>query len=284
MWQTLILTVLKLLGVLFIGVNVLMKGKPIIAFVLFVKDWIKMDKSAFRGYGFWLFCGLGGSGKTLSMVEYLIRMKRAYPRLKVYTNFNFKLADGYINSWQDIINIENYHLKEISLEEFSKLDKYNRLEKDGKYYEKVHDGVIFGFDEIHLTFASQNWGDCPDNMLEYISQQRKLHKQIVASSQVFTRIDKKLREQTNFVVECKSIFMGRLVFNKFFNTCEYLAAGDKKDSGMRRRRRAKHYSFVAYDSIRDKYDTMQVMKELKTSDTTNTSKFIDELVEKLKSK
>lgn len=210
-----------------------LKFKPIIAVALALYDFIRMDKKRFRGYGFWLYCGLGGSGKTLSMVEYLNRMRKKYPAVKIYTNFNYKYADGFINSWQDLID-----------------------------YDNGDDGIIFGFDEIHLTFASQKWQDCPDNMLDYISQQRKLHKQIVASSQVFTRIDKKLREQTNFVIECKSMFMGRWVFNRAFNTTEYLANDEKGDRGARKRRRAWRYSFIAYDKIRQSYDTMQLMKEL----------------------
>lgn len=257
------------------------KFKPVIALFLAVKDFIKLDKHKFRGYGFWLFCGLGGSGKTLSMVEYLTRVKRQYPKVKIYTNFNYALSDGIISSWQDIIEKENFELLECSKEYFDTLCNYNRLCKNGKYYEKIHNGVIFGFDEIHLTFASQDWANCPDNMLEYISQQRKLHKQIVASAQVFTRVDKKLREQTNFVVECKSIFMGRLILNRFFNTSEYLMGGEKGDSGKRRRRRSKRYSFVAYDGIRNKYDTMQVMKDLSVG-KSDKQQFADELLKRLK--
>ena len=47
----------------------MMKFKPIIALVLGIVDFIKLDKKKFRGFGFWLYCGLGGSGKPISMVE-----------------------------------------------------------------------------------------------------------------------------------------------------------------------------------------------------------------------
>lgn len=211
------------------------KGKPFISTFLAIKDFILLDKKKFRGYGFWLYCGLGGSGKTLSMVEYLNRMHFKYPKVKIYTNFNYKYADGKIESWRDLIESEN-----------------------------GDDGMIFGFDEIHLTFASQNWADCPSNMLDYISQQRKLRKQIVASSQVFTRIDKKLREQTNYVIECKSILMGRWIFNRAFHTEEYLANDEKGDKGQKKRNRAWRYNFIAWDKIRNSYDTMQLMKQLHT--------------------
>lgn len=219
------------------------KGKPFIALFFAIKDFILMDKKKFRGYGFWLYCGLGGSGKTLSMVNYLNKQRKKYPNLKIYTNFNYKYADGKINSWEDLIN-----------------------------YDNGEEGIIFGFDEIHLTFASQEWEKCPANMLDYISQQRKLHKQIVASSQVFTRIDKKLREQTNYVIECKSILMGRWVFNIAFNTDEYLANDEKGDKGARKRKRAFRLNFIAYDDIREAYDTMQIMKQLKSGKSSEQLK------------
>lgn len=267
---------LQLLFLFFILINVFFKGKPAISLFLFISDLIKMDKRVFRGYGFWLFCGLGGSGKTLSMVEYMSRMKFRYPKLKIYTNFDFKLSDGFIKSWKDIVEVENYELKLISEALYLKLDDYNRFKENDKFYQKVHNGIIFGFDEIHLTFASQNWQSCPDNMLDYISQQRKLHKQIVASSQVFTRVDKKLREQTNFVIECKSLFMGRWIFNKYFHSSDYLSNDEKLDSGARKRKRSKRYNFIAYDKIRNLYNTYQLMKNL----TPKTQQQI--LIDKLK--
>lgn len=123
-------------------------------------------------------------------------------------------------------------------------------------------GVIFGFDEIQLTFESTKWEDAPSNLLDYISQQRKLHKQIVSTSQVFTRVDKKLREQTNSVIECKSYLFGRLFTNKYYITQEYISNGEKLNAGSRKRRCLKRDVFVGYDKIREKYNTEEIMKEL----------------------
>ncbi len=240
------------------------------AIPLFIKDLIRLERKIFRGYGFWMYCGLGGSGKTISMVEYLTRMKKKYPKVKILTNFDFKFSDGKIENWEDLIKTENIETVELSEEEYNKHLKLNRkglfIQKNSegniKYYRKINHGVIFGFDEIHLTFESTKWANAPDNLLDYISQQRKLHKQIVGSSQVFTRINKKLREQTNFVIECKSIFFGRLVMQKFFNTAEYICNDEKMDSGNKRRKPIKRHCFVATDYIRELYNTEQIMKEL----------------------
>jgi len=153
---------------------------------------------------------------------------------------------------------------------FMCIDDNNRI----IYKKRINDGVIFGFDEIHLTFESTKWQDAPANLLDYISQQRKFHKQILGSSQVFTRIDKKLREQTNYVVQCKSILGGRLVINSYYKTVEYIANGEKMDKGSKRRKVHKRQCFIGYDYIRNSYNTEQVMKELKVS-RSNESVLVD---------
>ena len=114
-----------------------------------------------------------------------------------------------------------------------------------------------------MTLNSDKWKDRPDDLLYYISQQRKMHKQIVASSQVFTRIDKILREQTNYVVECNSFLLGRLVVNRFYHTEEYIANDEKKDKGSRKRKVKNYRIFIARDFIRNSYDTEEIMKDLK---------------------
>lgn len=244
--------------------------KFIEAFPYFIKDFITMNKKEFRGYGFHIFCGLGGSGKTISIVNYLLAMKQKYPKLKIYTNFYFPAGDGIIKNWKDLIEITNYEEVEILKEEYEKLKKYKPNKegkefyiKDEKFFKIINHGVLFGFDEIHMTLNSDKWKDRPDDLLYYISQQRKMHKQIVASSQVFTRIDKILREQTNFVVECNSFLLGRLVVNRYYHTEEYIANDEKKDKGNKKRKVAKYNIFIAKDFIRNSYDTEEIMKDLK---------------------
>ncbi len=251
------------------------------AIPLFIRDIYIMDKTVFRGYGFWGFVGLGGSGKTISIVDYLILMREKYPKVKILTNFECSVSDGKINSWQDLLEVENKEIVEITEKEYYKYKKWKRkkiwievIDNELFFFYEKNNGVIYGFDEIHLTFESTKWEDAPDNLLDYISQQRKLHKQIVASSQVFTRINKKLREQTNFVIECKSFLMGRLVVNKYYNTAEYIANDEKFDKGSRKRRTVKREVFIAYDEIREKYNTEEIMKELSFS-KSDTQKLSD---------
>ena len=92
--------------------------------------------------------------------------------------------------------------------------------------------TLFLFDEIHLTFDSQGWRNAPDNLLEYISLQRHLHKCIFGASQVWTRVNKVIKEQTDYVIECKSYFNARLIVNKCYTNENYQINGTQKDSGV----------------------------------------------------
>lgn len=225
-------------------------------------------------------------GKTLSMVNKLIAIKEKFPKVKILTNFTFALSDGKIDSWRDLLDTTNYSIEEITEKDYKRFIKYNTYsEKKGeiwqeviegelKYFVNRNHGVVFGFDEIHLTFESTKWEDAPRNLLDYISQQRKFHKLILSTSQVFTRIDKKLREQTNFVVECRSYFLGRLCTNKYFDTATYISNGEKMDRGAKRRKPRKRDAFIAYDEIRKKYNTEEIMKELRVG-KSDSSKLLD---------
>lgn len=251
--------------IIFILFNMYFGLKPYHFFYLAIKDIIKKiykniknkNDRPFDKYGFHLYCGLGGKGKTLSVVHQLKQYRERYPKLWIVTNFKCDLADQHMTNWKDLIEIEN---------------------PNGVKY-----GVVFAFDEIHLTLNSDGFKSRPDDLLEYISQQRKLHKQILATAQVFTRVDKVLREQTNIVIECNNI-LGRWVFNKAFLTEEYLVNAELKDNGMRRRRRAYRNNFIATNSLYNLYDTHEVMKPLfkqKTNKEINEAKALNNLINKI---
>lgn len=215
------------------------------AFFLSVKDNIIKSFTRKRGeipvfnmYGVHIFSGRVGCGKTISMVRRAQHIKRQFPNVKIYANFSTPIADGYINSWEDIVKIENF-------------------DKDG-----INQGVLFLFDEIHLTFNSQGWRNAPDNLLEYISLQRHLHKCIFGASQVWSRVNKIIKEQTDYVIECKSYFNARLIVNKCYTNEDYQINGTQKDSGQRKRPVVYKDTFTATDKLRGLYDTDEIIKGL----------------------
>lgn len=127
----------------------------------------------FKEYGLHLFCGEQGSGKSTSVVDLLLfRWKKMYPKLKIYTNMEYKYEDGQITHWKDLLS-----------------EKRNN---------SVY-GVVNVIDEIQGWFSSLQSKDFPPEMLSEISQQRKQRKVILGTAQVFGRVAKPIREQTSFV-------------------------------------------------------------------------------------
>lgn len=199
----------------------------------YIKDLIQSkDKGMFEEYGLTCYTGKQGSGKSLSLVEYLYRMKRKYPKVMIVTNFDYTEQDKSFEHWSDLINIRN-----------------------------GTDGVIFAIDEIQNEFDSNSWKDFPPFILSEITQQRKQRIKIVASSQVFTRVVKQLREQCYEVVECQCIAK-RWIFQRAFDGQDYSDYTDSvsKPPSLRRIWRR---SFVQTDSIRQLFDSYKKIERIK---------------------
>ena len=215
------------------------------AFFLSLKDTFKKiiakkhdEVPVFDMYGVHIFSGRVGCGKTISMVRRAERIKRKYPNVKILANFSCSVADGFIDCWEDILNADN-------------------VDSNG-----VNQGCLFLFDEIHLTFDSQGWRNAPDNLLEYISLQRHLHKCIFGASQVWTRVNKIIKEQTDYVIECKSFLNSRLIINTCYTNESYQINGTQKELGQRNRPKVYRESFLATDCLRSLYDTDEIIKGL----------------------
>lgn len=192
----------------------------------------------FDMYGVYLYCGRVGCGKTISMVRRAQRIKKKYPNVKIYANFHTDVADGFITHWRDIYDIQNF-------------------DKNG-----VNQGVLFLFDEIHLTFSSRAWKDAPANLLEYISLQRHHHKCIMGASQVYTRVDKVIREQADWIIECRTYFGKRLVRNTTYTQEEYQVNGELRNSGIRKRHHVSNFCYYASDALRALYNTDEIVTNI----------------------
>lgn len=130
--------------------------------------------------GIWVFSGPQGSGKTLSAVQCLKKICRKYPRAIVCTNLDVK---GIPNK---VIPFEDY-------EQLKTLD-------NGIY------GIIFFLDELHVLWNSLESKDIPISEMACFCQMRKNRRVIIGTSQVYGRIAKPIREQLQYVVDCKNIF------------------------------------------------------------------------------
>lgn len=161
--------------------------------VKYTRDFKKANPDFFDLSGLLVFTGAQGEGKTLSAVLYVCQVMAAYPKCLLVSN----------------IDISHFPIDNKRVFRFINADdltKYNNGDK----------GVIFLIDEIQLYFNSLDSKNIDPAVMVQISQQRKQRKHIVATSQVFGRLAKPLREQFSNVVYCKKI-LGYIQYNRLID-------------------------------------------------------------------
>ena len=137
--------------------------------------------------GIWVFCGPQGSGKTLSMVQTLKKMLKEYPKAMVVSNLQIYGLDV------PIIPFESY-------------DQLLTLSNGVN-------GIIFVLDEIHVLWNSLESKEIPISEMATFCQMRKDRRVILGTSQVYSRIAKPIREQLQYVIECRN-FWGVFQWNE----------------------------------------------------------------------
>lgn len=185
----------------------------------YVDDLFNCQDYEFNENGFHLIVGEQGSGKTISLVYLLLKYKQLYPKLKIRTNMGFKLEDGVINSWRDLVFSNN-----------------------GIY------GQIDVLDEVQNWFNSLQSKDFPVEMLQEITQQRKQRKMIIGTSQVWNRVAKPIREQVKLVYKPTTI-LGCLTI------CPYFKPVINDDGQADKMLYRGCFFFVHNDLIRNSFDT-----------------------------
>lgn len=222
-----------------------LKIPAIIDFLIHLKQflaWKRIDLkrakhkgNGFKYYGLKMFVGRQGSGKTISLVQTLNQYHHEYPRAKIYTNFKYKYATGRVESLMDLLV---------------------KCEHAGD------DGTIFAFDEIQNEWSSAQSKDFPESMLSVITMQRKRKICILASSQVFTRVAKPLREQCYEVIECRTFF-GRWTRLRGYDADDYNHLLDHYSPKERLHTPKKFKrSYIQTDDLRECYDTWEIVSRL----------------------
>jgi len=187
----------------------------------FAIDFFEKDPNDFDYYGLHMFCGRQGSGKTIAIVQFLLRLQKQYPELKVHTNMGYKYQDDRITHWKQVVERTN-----------------------------GTKGCVEVIDEIQAWFSSLQSKDFPPEMLSEISQQRKQRKMLIGSAQVFSRIAKPIREQTTYVYMPKT-FLGCLTIVRKTRP-EFW-----DDENQTFKKYEGTYFFIHSKEIRDAYDTYE---------------------------
>lgn len=203
--------------------------------IKYYKDFYKNNPTYFRPDGLIIFCGPQGSGKTLSAVNYVYNLLRLYPKAKIVTNL--ELTDYPVDG------------KKVFLFEEA---------KDLTRYKNGQEGVIFLIDEIQLYFNSLGSRNIDIDVMTQISQQRKQRIHIVATSQVFGRMSKQLREQFDVVIWCQKKFWGYLQKNSLINrdSIDSESSTGTNLSGQV----VKNFYYFKSPKMFNKYDTYKVIE------------------------
>ncbi len=191
----------------------------------YIADLYAREPGFFTPKGIHMFCGEQGCGKTIAAVELMLRLQKQFPESKMITNFGVTTENDELKRWEQLLE-----------------------------YTNGHKGVIVGIDEIQNWFMS-GLNKLPEGMLEVATQNRKNCRILCCTAQVFTRVNKGLREQVTLVYQpitllgCFTIVVKRKpVFDSEGNVIEM------KYRGM--------YCFTHTDELRSAYDTYKVIHTL----------------------
>lgn len=145
-------------------------------------------------FGHYMFCGSQGSGKTSSAIWYLERLSRKYAKkgykVRVFSNVGLG-------------------------EPVSKQTLYDIVAGFDPYAKEIR---ILLVDEVQVYFQrdaiDKDTKLLIDKLTAIFSQLRKRKTFILSTAQVYGRLDKNLREQCLFMVNCRKSFFGKLL-NEF---------------------------------------------------------------------
>lgn len=211
------------------------KNKQLPKLLDFIK-WSFIDLARpreFHPYGLDFFCGLPGVGKTIFVTKLLTDYRNKYGNnIFIATNFNYKYQDFSIKSFEDLVKI----------------------------YEKP---IVIGYDEMQNDFDARNWQNFSYGISERITQSRKLKgMKILATTQRFAFVDKRLRELTNNVYECATVNR-RLTVAKIFEP----RLKEKLDNGIYIDMDSIAFKgfdwFVQSDELRSLYGSFNILQSIR---------------------
>lgn len=195
----------------------------------FTDDLFEKDPEFFKYQGMIIFEGRQGSGKTMSMVEFILRMQEEYPLAKTTTNFGLISQNKELKDWKMLIDYKN--------------DKQ---------------GVIVGMDELQNWFSSNDSKNFPPEMLGIVTQNRKNRRIILGTSQNFYLLAKAIRSQATEVRRCSTLFGCLTIVKRVEPILDSEGnVQEWKNRGM--------YFFVHNKKLRNAYDTYKVIENLRKS-------------------
>lgn len=195
-----------------------------------VIDKYNQEQNEFTEYGLIVFTGFQGSGKTSSMVQYILDLKDRFTQAKITTNFGFSGEDMVLDDWRKLTDFNN-----------------------------GRQGVICALDELQNWFNSKNSKNFPEGMLSVVTQNRKNRRVLLGTAQNFYMISKDIRTQTKEIRKCMTLFGCITIVHRVRPVMD-------NQGEIQKMQHLGFYWFVHDKRLRSSYDTYKVIENLSKAD------------------
>lgn len=233
---------LPLLEIIMFDVSILKNRLSIsdmLAFNKLRKEQAAADPDAFNHFGVLLFCGLQGSGKSLSAFDLIYRLCNEKPDVVIISNVDISFHD---------------YIKYEGIETILQTDNGTK-------------GIILFLDEIANQFPSALSKEISSDWFTITNMLRKRRLLIIGTTPVFSRIGKPFREQFEYVCLCSQKMNGLLQENYWFRcNVESTIIGDSDEENTHNMQLVKTHRFSITPDIVSRYDTNEVVNVIKSID------------------
>lgn len=202
-----------------------------------VKDiysYIRLKKwKIYTNYGIYIYGGMYGGGKSLSISRYCSMIARKYNNVRFISNINLKSV------------------------KYEKFEYFEQLMDEPRYPGEC---IIYVIDEIGSLMNSRNYKNNrigETQFLYTLNQIRKQNKTLLLASQRFAMCDKNFRQCAVYWVECKKFW--RIVRQKIYDP--YDLECSLNPALVKPIRKPKY--FLATDKLYRNYDTKELVKDFK---------------------
>lgn len=204
-------------------------------------------------FGHYMFCGAQRSGKTASTLWYAEHLNKKYKKRRIswidhekcdHANLEIKCKNRKYKEPPKVRLWSNFDIgrpfkKEELLDLIDKLDPY------------VNEVRIFLIDEIHTYFPKDGSDKETKKMISKLnavfSQLGKRNCYVISTAQIYGRLDKALREQCLFMVDCR-INYRQMIVNDFIAQEDILCDDLGRWSGIIKSRKIHGLSTIQYDT------------------------------------
>lgn len=203
------------------------------------KRLLEADPDQFQSFGILLFCGLQGSGKSLSAFDLIYNIVQKKPDVKIISNVPISFHP---------------YIEYRGIETILKTDNGTK-------------GVILFLDEIANQFPSALSKEMSTDWLTVTNMMRKRRLLIIGTTPIFSRLAKPFREQFEYVVLCSQRFKG-LVQQNYWYRCnvENTIIGDSDTENTHNMEFVKTHTFCITKKHVQRYDTAEIVKIVKSKD------------------